>query len=453
MAQEYLLHLPDGTEYGPVDRATLESWAREGRLPAETLVWPEGAPEWVSLAAALAAPEASPAPTAESAAASAVRPAKPVVPGPVEERPETLPSMRMPAFEGRAPREPKRPAPPSPAAAGLPRGLVLSLVGVALVLAVLAGVWALLRPFLEQRRAVAEVQRHALPDRRVENAEAGLVVELPPGWVALVPENPFVSRPGALVRVSQPKSRVFGAVTAAARPRLMDDLDGYLDELLRERLPRVPSQREGERSDVQLGKGQGRMVRTTWEDGLVPMQGAIVAWADGYELFALEAWAPASAGDAFAAELDALCRGTLPRGQTAARVDEAVERLAVEVPELSKDALRLLVAERLSQGRGLEDVPSDALRSVSRGLDALAAREAAEMRTIYQQVWAPVPEAERVRLAALLGEIKAGRPVRSEDVAALRAVVQAGVLSLPPEQRSRLQELSDRAVRKSILLP
>jgi hypothetical protein len=75
------------------------------------------------------------------------------------------------------------------------------------------------------------------------------------------------------------------------------------------------------------------------------------------------------------------------------------------------------------------------------------------MRTIYQQVWAPVPEAERVRLAALLGEIKAGRPVRSEDVAALRAVVQAGVLSLPPEQRARLQELSDRAVRKSILLP
>jgi hypothetical protein len=90
---------------------------------------------------------------------------------------------------------------------------------------------------------------------------------------------------------------------------------------------------------------------------------------------------------------------------------------------------------------------------VSRGLDALAAGEAAEMRTIYQQVWAPVPEAERVRLAALLGEIKAGRPVRSEDVAALREVVQAGVLSLPPEQRARLQELSDRAVRKSILLP
>ena len=121
------------------------------------------------------------------------------------------------------------------------------------------------------------------------------------------------------------------------------------------------------------------------------MQGAIVAWADGYDLFSLEAWAPASAGDGFAAELDALCRGISPKGQVEARIDEAVERLAVEVPELSRDALRLLVAERMSQGRGLEDVPSAALRMVSRGLDALGAAEAAEMRTIYQQVWARCP--------------------------------------------------------------
>jgi hypothetical protein len=204
---------------------------------------------------------------------------------------------------------------------------------------------------------------------------------------------------------------------------------------------------------VQLGRGRGRLVRTTWEDGLLPMQGAIVAWADGYDLFSLEAWAPASAGNAFAAELDALCRGIAPKGQVAARIDEAVERLAVDVPELSRDALRLLVAERLSQNRGLEDVPSDALRMVSRGLDALAAAEAAEMRSIYQQVWGPVPEADRVRLASLMNEVKAGRPVPGEDLLALRTAVKTGVLALPEEQRARLQELSGRAVRQSLLLP
>ena len=450
MSSQYLLHLPDGTEYGPVDRATLEAWSREGRLPAETLVWPEGAPEWMAIEKALAVSAAAASP---SPAPASVRPASASAPAD-DDRPETRPSMGTPVFDGKAPES----------LAGAPsrtlgellagsRNLVLGLVGIAVVVGVLAGLWAVLRPYMAKRQAIAAVQRHALADRRFEDPDAGLVVELPAGWVALREDNPYVSRSGSRLRLAQPAAGAFGAVSLAVRPRQMDELDAHLDELLQERVPRMPSQKEGARSEVQLGRGRGRQVRTTWEDGLVPMQGAIVAWADGYDLFSLEAWAPASAGDAFATELDALCRGIAPKGQVEARIDEAVERLAVEVPELSRDALRLLVAERMSQGRNLEDVPSAALRMVSRGLDALGAAEAGEMRTIYQQVWAPVAEGERVRLAGLMNEIKAGRPVRGEDVLALRTAVQTGVLALPEEQRSRLQELSGRAVRKALLLP
>ena len=447
MSNQYLLHLPDGTEYGPVDRTTLEAWSREGRLPAETLVWPEGAPEWMAIEKALAAPAAAASP---SPAPASARPASASAPA-VDDRPETLPSMRMPAFDGKA---------PAPAAGASSRtlgerlagsrNLLLGLVGIAVVVGVLVGLWAVLRPYIAKRRAIAEVQRYALADRRVEDPQAGLVVELPAGWVALREDNPFVSRSASRLRLAQPAAGAFGAVSLAVRPRQMDDLDAHLDELLQERVPRMPSQKEGARSEVQLGRGRGRQVRTTWEDGLVPMQGAIVAWADGYDLFSLEAWAPASAGDAFAAELDALCRGIAPKGQVAARIDEAVERLAVEVPELSRDALRLLVAERMSQGRSMEDVPSAALRMVSRGLDALGAAEAAEMRTTYQQVWAPVPEGERVRLAGLMNEIKAGRPVRGEDVLALRTAVKTGVLALPEEQRSRCRSWRPRRARAAL---
>lgn len=446
MSNQYLLHLPDGTEYGPVDRDTLEAWSREGRLPAETLVWPEGAPEWITAEKALALPVPAPS---DAPRPATPRPAAAPAPAPGHDHPETLPSMRTPAFEARRPRS--RGGPGGGLAAWRP--LAMALVAVAVVVAVLAGLWAVLRPLVARRQAIAAVQRHALPDRRVEDAEAGLAIDLPAGWVALRPDNPFVVRPAARLRLAQPAASVFGAVSVAVRPRQMDDLDAHLDELLQERLPRLPSQKEGGRSDVQLGRGRGRLVRTTWEDGLAPMQGATVAWADGYDLFSLDAWAPGSAGDAFAAEVDALCRGIAPKGQVAARIEEAVERLAVEVPELSRDALRLLVAERLSEGRGLEDVPAAALRMVSRGLDALAAAEAAEMRSIYQQVWSPVPEAERVRLASLLSAIKAGRPVKDEDVLALRTAVKAGVLALPEEQRARLQELSGRAARQSLLLP
>jgi hypothetical protein len=473
MSDQYLLHLPDGTEYGPVDRATFETWSREGRLPAETLVWLEGTPEWVPLEKALApsapapvpaspgsasAPTAStPTPAASAPAAAASTPA-PVSPRPAsalspkDDHPETLPSGRIRAFEAKASRAVRRPT-DQPAASALARSIVLTAVGVAVVVAILAGLWAALHPWIARRRAIAEVQRYALPDRRVEDPSLGLAIDLPAGWVALRSGHPFFSRPGSRLDLAQPAVRAFGAVSVASRPRQMDDLDAHLDELLQERLPRLPSQKETGRSGVQLGKGRGRLVRTTWDDGLLPMQGATVAWADGYDLFSLDAWAPASEGGAFATEVDALCLGIVPKGTIAARIDDGVERLAVEVPELPRDALRLLVAERLAEGRGLDDAPSAALRMVSRGLDALGAAEAAEMRTIYQQVWGPVPEAERVRLAGLMTEIKAGRPVSAEDLLALRTAVKTGVLALPEEQRARLQELSGRAVRKSLLLP
>jgi hypothetical protein len=125
---------------------------------------------------------------------------------------------------------------------------------------------------------------------------------------------------------------------------------------------------------MQLGREQNRLVRTTWDDGLTPMQNATVAWADGYDLFSLDAWAPASTGDTFTAEVETLCRGIAAKGQISARLDEAVERLAVEVPELSRGVLRFLVVERFSEGHGLEDVPTAVFRVVSRGFDALAAR-------------------------------------------------------------------------------
>jgi hypothetical protein len=64
-----------------------------------------------------------------------------------------------------------------------------------------------------------------------------------------------------------------------------------------------------------------------------------------------------------------------------------------------------------------------------------------------------VSESERVRLAAVMAEVRAGRPVRPDELQALREVMKAGVLALPPDQRARLQALSGRALRQSLLLP
>jgi hypothetical protein len=312
---------------------------------------------------------------------------------------------------------------------------------------------AVLRPALARRSAVAAVERYALADRRVGDRDMGFVVDLPPGWVALREDNPFVITRGARLRVAHPVLGAFGAVRAEAQPELMGDLDRHLDVVVQGLLPRQPSLVEEGRSDIQLGRGRGRLARVTWQEGGETVQGAIAAWLDGYECYWLEAWAPASVGEDFLAAFEELMRAVAPSGALAARVQEAAERLAVEVPELSPEALRLLIGMRLSEGESLEGVPVDALRRVSRGLEALSASEAAEMGQIYGQIWAPLSEPERRRLARVLERVKAERPAPAADVRALREVVKAGVVALPPEQRARLQELSGRALEKSLVLP
>ena len=485
MAPEYLVHLPDGSEYGPVDRATLVAWREEGRLPIDALVWPEGAPAWLRVDEALgdAPPPVVSLPPPEPAAAGPGRrasdPALPAAGAPSPRRASDPNLSVAPAAKGTAPRlvspsvassvvtsasdtiapparaglrtSGARPAAaPPPAKSPAPsRAFLLGVSALALVVAVSAAGLYVLRPWLAKRAEVAAVKSHALPDRRIELGEAGLVAELPPSWVALRPANPYVTADDARLRLAAPAVPVFAAVRVVVRPAQMDALDVFLDDLLRDRVPQQPSMKAGGRADVQLGRGKGRLVRTTWEENLVAMQGETVAWADGYDIFTLEAQAPAAAGAHLSEEVASLCRGLSATGVVEGRLSEAVERLSIEVPELSREALRLLVAERLSQGRDLADVPREGLRLVSRGLDALGPGEAAEMRSIYQQVWAPVPEADRVRSAALLAAIKDGQSVPDDAVATLRAALKTGILALPADQRARLQELSSRALRQS----
>ena len=349
MPQQFLLHLPDGTQYGPIDRRDARGLAARGpaargharvargrarvgepdarargrgagcrrrprAAPAARAAGRAGAQAPAAAARGRAASAAAPTPAPQAArraedaaplAPAGSRPARRPADAPVDAH-ARLDAKAAAAREAKARSRGSRP--PTSAACCSPAS------GSRSWSLLVAGMFALLRPFLARRQAIAEVRRYALAERRVEDPGSGLVVELPAGWLALRNENPYVVRPGARLALAQPAKGVFGAVSVAVRPAMMDDLDAHLAELLQQRLSRQPSQREGARSEVQLGRGRGRMVRTTWEDDLVPMQGATVAWADGYNLFSLEAWAPAAAGDSFAAELETICKGLTARG-------------------------------------------------------------------------------------------------------------------------------------------
>jgi GYF domain 2 len=439
MADSYLLHFSDGTEWGPVNRTTLEEWHRQGRIPRDALVWPDGAPEWLPIDAVLSR--------------SMVAPGPQPLPAP---EPEAPAGQQDESTKTRPPRTRRRAASRAGPAARVSsrhaRALLLVTGGVALVLVLLGALLALLRPALARRQAVAAIERYALADRRVGGGDLGFVIDLPTGWVALRDDNPYEVSRGARLRLAHPVLGAFGAVRVAARPELMGDLDRWIDEILQGRLAARPSQREEGRADVQLGRGQGRLVRTSWQEDLERREGATAVWRDGYQYYSLEAWAPASAGPSFLTAFEELLRGVTPSGAVSARIDEAAESLAVEVPELSREGLRLLIGERLSRGDSLDGVPLDALREVGRGLPGLSPAEAEEMRQIYGKVWAPVPEEERLRLARIRDLIRAERPVPTAEARELRDAIKTGVLALPAEQRERLQELSGRALEKSLVL-
>jgi len=403
MIGPYTVRLPDGSEYGPADLPTLRAWQADGRLPEEALVRAEGTEEWKPLADVL----------------RAERPARP---------------------------RPPRPSPrPEPEPSRLPRLVLLVAAGLLLVAVLLGGLWALLSPHIDRRRALAEVQAQALPDRRFSDPVAGVTVEVPQGWLILRPDSRLLPPSDARLKLAQPSIGAFATLRVESMVRLVAGEDAYLDQLVEAWSVYRPRLEVRERGDLRLAKGQGRVLHATWEEAGEPVAGSAVVFRDGWSYFTLHAWAPAGS-EGFRGELEALARGVAPSGLLESRVAQAVEQVAVEAPELSRTAVRLLVQARLSSDAPVDDLPEASLRVVARGLGALDPGEKQEMGQIYEQVWGPLPEDERGRLARYLADVRAGRRVAPEEAQPLRQLVKAGILSLPEESRARLQALNEKAI-------
>jgi GYF domain 2 len=459
----YTVRLPDGTEYGPVDIETLVSWRREGRLVEGTLVWPDGSPEWLPVAAALPeetmalhlAPAASRSPGDTPSSAPHATPARPATAQAATEGAGTLP------YAATAPRPARRagarPASPrstkASAPSKVPRALLLVAAGLLLVAVLLGALFAALSPWIARRRALADIQAQATPDRRFADNILGVTLDVPQGWLILRPDNRLVPPSDAKLALVEPTIPAFATLRMEPRPRLIAAEDVYLDGLVESWSVYRPKLKVIERGTERLAKGQGRLLRATWEEGGEPTVGSTVAFHDGWNYFSLQGWAPAVGADAFAAAFQDLAHALSPTGDLEARVEEAMRQVEVEAPELSRNAVRLLVQARMSVGAPTEDLPETSLRVVTRGLNALSIAETEEVGLLYSQVWGPLPEAERKRLGHYLAEVKAGRPVAVEEAQPLRQLVKAGVLSLPEGAQIRLRALNEKAIVAGLASP
>jgi hypothetical protein len=315
---------------------------------------------------------------------------------------------------------------------------------------IVAAALAFMLPALQKRRAMAEIQRYALPDRALGDAATGLTIELPQGWVALRPDNPLVTDANARMEVAHPARGAVAGLTSESLPRFTGPLDAYADRVLAQKRLLQPSLKETGRSDLRFAKGQGRLVKLTSADSLPAESSALAVFQDGWIYFTLHATCPGPSADDLLPDLEALAKGIRVPSERGERVQQALDQTVREVPELSRGAIEELVRERLSKGEGTEDLSAAALRVVSQGLYTLRSAETQELGEIYAQVYGPIPEEERVRLARYVQQVRQGVPVAGDEAQAARQLLRQGIDSLPDDTRGRLQALNDKAFRAGL---
>ena len=302
-----------------------------------------------------------------------------------------------------------------------------------------------LPPRLDRERG-QRVRGDALPERRYVDDGAGLVIDLPEGWAILKPDSTLFTAPQAAARFAHAATGAFAALTVESVPPGVLSADAFIDRAVDLRRALFTDYRERGRAAALVSGRPARRLQASWKEGGAEQQVAVLALQDAWTYVALSAWGPAEKAAAVSQGVEALLRAVSQSGRLQARVAEAAVALQAELPELSPASLELIVRDRLGSGRGVDEVADASVRAVSQGLPALSTEEAQELREVYSQVYEPMPEAQRQRLAAWQREVRAGRKAAPEDTQELRPLLRDALLALPEEARARLQALNEKAI-------
>ena len=150
-------------------------------------------------------------------------------------------------------------------------------------------------------------------------------------------------------------------------------------------------------------------------------------WRDGWVYYALVAWAPETAG---ATDLEALTTGVATTGALAQNLQQAVQKVTLEVPALTPAAAELLMAR--SEAKVLE--PDQAFR---RSFDALAnalptwkGGEAQEMGSLLAACYRTLTGRDRTRLAAYVEKVQKHQHTTPQEDREILQLMKTAVLRL-----------------------
>jgi hypothetical protein len=172
-----------------------------------------------------------------------------------------------------------------------------------------------------------------------------------------------------------------------------------------------------------------------------------IVWKDGWTYLTLAGWVPEEAAARGTRDFEALASAVTIKGALAARLQQAVQKVTLEVPYLSTPAAELLMAQSEAQVLEPEEAFRRGFAATSRGLPALSPAEMREVGALTTATYAALPKRERARLASYLDRVRSLQLTNPTEDREMCNLMKQALMRLPADRRQRMQALYEKAIR------
>ena len=137
--------------------------------------------------------------------------------------------------------------------------------------------------------------------------------------------------------------------------------------------------------------------------------------------------------------------------ETFATPDPAtLARMLEQAPHMNREGAELLLGDARRRRAPIGDLGEDGLIMASAGFGRLSEDQARELGGLFDQVYAPMPEASRAVVEAYLQRLRRGDAAMTEADRRARELLQASISRLPDPSRQRLQTLITVSIRETM---
>ncbi len=304
-----------------------------------------------------------------------------------------------------------------------------------------ASVWLLEGGARELRSEIAE---WAAPEREFKDAEAGLRVALPEGWVFLKPGNPYVDTVGTKMALGQETVGALAAVYEESGHTYLS-VDDYLDQWYADRKTRLEDMKQLARRDVTVGKANGRQMTLSWSTHSLRFLGALSAWKDGRHYFALLSFTTGGLASRAEPEIARLEKALVFDAPVAAHVKEAVTRVTAACALLSAGAVEAM-SRTLPRDATTELYCRRGYEWAARGVREMGGGAPATMGALTSKLFGALNPADRERLGRYLEKVQAGANTSMAEERAGNEMLSRGFAALSDGEKVELRGLVEAAI-------